>query len=117
MDIYKLKFTVLQQEMIRFLAIKAGKSFPARRIAQALNVSPTAIAKALPYLEKEKLITIIKDKESKRLAIEINRENPKVIAKKRILNLELLYESGLVEYLSEQFPAKTVILFLSYSFF
>ena len=35
---------------------------------------------------------------------------------KRAENLRLIYESGIVEYLSENFPAATIILFGSYSF-
>ena len=73
---YKLKLTILQQGILRFLSLNAGLSFNARRLSQRLEVSQTAIAKSLPLLERERLIKIEKDKESGRLAIELNRENP-----------------------------------------
>lgn len=95
---YKLKFTILQQEILRFLSIKSGLSFNARRLSQYLNVSQTAIAKSLPLLEKGQFIKVDKDKESGRLAIELNRNNPRVIEFKRAENLKLIYESGLADF-------------------
>ncbi len=116
MDIYKLKFTILQMEIVRFLFIKSGMSFNERGIARHLNVSPTAISNALEKLEKESLILVKKDKESKRLSIELNKDNPKVYNLKRVENLKLIYESGLIEFLSDNFPGSTIILFGSYSY-
>ena len=115
MDIYKLNFTVLQQEILRFLFIKSGMSFNERGLANHLDVSPTAVSNSLEKLEKENLILVKKDKESKRLSIELNKDNPKVYSLKRVENLRLIYESGLVEFLSDSFPGSSIILFGSYS--
>lgn len=114
-DIYKLKLTILQQEILNFLFIYAGSSFNARNLAKKLNVSSTAILKALPKLKKEDLIIIDKDKESGRLSIELNRDNKKVIYSKRVQNLKMIYDSGLVDFLIDLFPGNTIILFGSYS--
>jgi len=114
-NIYKLEFTILQQEILRFLFVNAGVSFNARRIANSLGVSSTAILKALPKLEKKNLINVQKDKESKRLSIKL-KDNKDVIFLKRVENLKLLYKSGIVEFLSEKFPGSTIVLFGSYSF-
>ena len=116
MDMYKLKFTTLQGEMLRFLSIKSGASFTARAIARHLRVSPTAIAKSLKRLEQEEMIKVNKDKESKRFSIQLNKDNPLTYQFKRADNLKLIYESGLLEYLSETLPTATIILFGSYSF-
>lgn len=113
---YKLKFTKLQNEILRFLFIKFGESFNLRRMAQNLSVSLTAVAKALKGLEKEELVVVKKDPESKRLSIKLNEKNSKVFFLKRVENLRLIYESGLVEVLSETFPGATIILFGSYAF-
>jgi DNA-binding MarR family transcriptional regulator len=112
---YKLKFTLLQQEILRFLSIKSGLSFNARRLSQHLNVSQTAIAKSLPLLEKENFIKIEKDRESARLAIELNRDSPKVIQFKRAENLKLIYESGLIDFLKQKFSESEIILSGLYS--
>ena len=115
MEIYKEKFTSLQKEILRFFFIKSGESFNQRQIALNLNVSPTAIAKSLPALEKESLIKLIKKEGDNRILVELNKDNPLVFNLKRAENLKMLYESGLAKYLSDNFAFTTIILFGSYS--
>lgn len=115
-SIYKLKLTILQQEILRLLFVKAGTSLNAHGIARALEVSQPAVSKALPMLEKEGLIKVSKDKDSKRLSIELNRDNHYVIWLKRVDNLKQIYESGLAKFLYDSLPGATVILFGSYAF-
>ncbi len=112
---YKLELTILQQEILRLLFTKTGISLNQRQIANFLNVSPPAIIKAIPNLEKEDLIKIKKDKETKRWAIELNRDNPKIMQLKRVDNLRTIYETGLVDFLEKEFAGATIILFGSYS--
>ena len=114
-NIYKLKLTNLQQEILRLLFIKTGTSLNQRNIARLLSVSQPAVMKALPKLEKENLIKIKQDKESKRWAIELNRENHKAMQLKRADNLKQIYESGLNDFLEQEFAGATIILFGSYS--
>ncbi len=111
---HKLRLTLLQQEILRFLFMNAGETFNARGLAIPLGVSQPAIAKALPSLEKQGFIRVTKDKKSKRLSIELNRENPLVIGMKRADNIRQIYESGLAEFLRESFPGCAVILFGSF---
>ncbi len=115
-NIYKLKLTVLQQEILRFLFVKAGRSFNARNIAVSLGVSQPAVSKALPLLAKEGFIKMQKDKESKRLSIELDRDDADVIGVKRADNLRQIYECGLYRLLYNAFAGATVILFGSYAF-
>lgn len=105
-NIYKLKLTVLQQEILRFLFVKAGKAFNARQLARGLEVSQPAISKALPFLEKLEYVKVAKDKESKRLSIELDRDNPLLMGLKRAENLRMVYESGLAEFLHDSFPGR-----------
>ncbi|MFH1432327.1 MAG: nucleotidyltransferase domain-containing protein [archaeon] len=114
-DIYKLKFTILQQEILRFLFVKAGVSFNARGIARSLGVSQTAVSKALPLLEKESLVEVKKDADSGRWAIRLNRSNPRTIALKRAENQKMLYESGALSFIEDELAGATIILFGSYS--
>lgn len=86
-----------------------------RRIAGLLEVSPPAVMKALPVLEKIDLVKIKQDVESKRWAVELNRDNYRVRQLKRADNLKQVYESGLVDYLEKEFAGATIILFGSYS--
>ncbi|MCX6742440.1 MAG: nucleotidyltransferase domain-containing protein [Candidatus Pacearchaeota archaeon] len=113
---YKPKLTILQQQILRLFFIKAGKSLNARDIARALKVSPPAVAKALPLLEKENFLKIKKDKESKRWLIELNRDSQRIIWLKRADNFKQIYESGLVQFFYDNFHSATIILFGSYAF-
>jgi predicted nucleotidyltransferase len=69
----------------------------------------------LPELEKEGLVKVHQDKESKRWSIELNRDNHKAIQLKRTDNLKQIYESGLADFLYNEFPGATIVLFGSYS--
>ena len=115
-NMYKLKLTNLQQEILKLLYVKAGTALNQRQISKILGVTPPAVMKALPLLEKESLIKIKQDKESKRWAIELNRDNHKVMQLKRAENLKMLYETEIVDFLAENFPGTTIILFGSYAF-
>ncbi len=112
---YKLKLTILQQEILRYFFMNAGKIFNARELAIFLEVSQPAVAKALPSLEKQNFVKVTKDRKSKRLSIELNRENPFVIGMKRADNIRQLYESCLADSLREIFPGCTVIVFGSFA--
>ena len=115
-NISKLKLTILQQEMLRFLYHNVGESFTARALSLSLNVSRTAISKALPSLEKNGFILVNKNKATKRLSIQLNADNHLVIGLKRADNLKQIYESGLAQFLYDSLPGATIILFGSYAF-
>ena len=114
-NIYKSEFTILQQEILRYLFVKAGMSFNARGLARPLERTQAGVIKALPELEKEGLVKIKKDKDSGRWSIELNRDNPKTIALKRVENLRRIYESEIVDFLEDNFTGSTIILFGSYA--
>jgi len=116
MDIYKLKFTRLQNEIFRLVCIKVGKPINQRGIAKLLKVSPTAISKALEGLKIEGLINIEKDLQMNLTLIELNGEDKKVIGLKRVENLKMIYESRIANYLEDKFPGSIIILFGSYSY-
>jgi predicted nucleotidyltransferase len=115
MDMYKLKWTRLQSEIFRFLCIRAGEQLNQRSIAKSLHVSPTSIAKALIPLEKSTLIKINKNSQMNLNLVEFNRDNHNAIDMKRVENLKMIYESGIVRFLTDNLPGSTIILFGSYS--
>jgi len=114
-NIYELKLSLLQQRIMRLLFVKTGNSLNMNNIAKILNVSQPAVLKSIPPLQKEKLIIAEQDKDSSRWAIGLNRDNKEVIGLKRADNLKQLYESGLIQYLYDNFPGATIILFGSYA--
>jgi predicted nucleotidyltransferase len=115
MDIPKIKFTTLQLEIFRLFCIKTGEKLNQRKIAKFLKVTPTAVAKALPSLEKENLIKINRSKEMNLNLIEFNRENNLAVNLKRAENLKLFYETELSDFLINNHPGCTIILFGSYA--
>lgn len=114
-NIYKLKWTNLQQDILRVLFIKAGTSLNQRQISNIINVTQPAVMKALPELEKEGFIKLEKDKMTKRWSIELNRNNQRIMQLKRVDNLKQIYESGLADFLDREYAGGTIILFGSYS--
>ena len=115
MNTYKFKWTRLQTEIFRFLAVSAGKRFNLRGIARALKVSPTAVSNSLSELEKDELIKVEKSKTMNLFLIEFNRDSQRAISLKRVENLRTIYESGLSDFLEDGLPGTTIILFGSYS--
>ena len=95
--------------------IHAGIKFTQNQIATSLEVSPAAVSKSLPILKDNDYVKIGKDQNTKRLSIILNRDNLRIIDLKRIENLKLLVESGLIDYLRINLPGKQIILFGSYS--
>jgi predicted nucleotidyltransferase len=114
-NMYKLKLTLLQQDVLGLLFAYPEKSFTGRAISLSLGVSQPGVSKALRGLNKYSLITLSKDEESKRLTIRLNRDNDVVTGIKRADNLRNLYETGLVRLLEDQLEGATITLFGSYS--
>ena len=114
MDIYELKFTALQSKIIRLMCAEVGNQLNQRTMAKFLKVTPTAIAKALKGLEN--IVKVEKSKTMNLNTVELNRNNPEVFQIKRIENLKMAYDSGLPDFLEDQFPGATIILFGSYSY-
>jgi predicted nucleotidyltransferase len=111
MDIYKLNFTALQLEIFSLLCLRAGEKLSQREIAIILKVSPTAITNSI-----KGLLPLIKIEKTKTINfISFNRDNQKAFALKRIENLKNIYLSGLSDYLEQELPGATIILFGSYS--
>ncbi len=113
MDIYKLKWTVLEQEIFSLLCIKAGERLSQREIAKLLNVSPTAVSNSTKKLKDSNLIKVEKTKTIN--FVSFNRDEPSAIDLKRVENLKNLYISGLSAYLEKELAGSTVMLFGSYS--
>jgi predicted nucleotidyltransferase len=113
MDMYQLKWTRLQSEIFRLLCIRAGQALSLRETARALKVSPTAVSGALAGIGD--YAAVKKSKTMNLLSISLNRDSQKTIQMKRVENLKMVYESGLSDFLFNEFPGCAVILFGSYS--
>jgi predicted nucleotidyltransferase/DNA-binding XRE family transcriptional regulator len=115
MDTYKIKFTRVQNEIFRLFCIKAGTTLNQRTVAKMIGISPTTVANALPLLEKEGMVKLEKGNNINLNSVSLNRDSEKAIFFKKIENLKMLYESGVIQFLYNKFPGSTIILFGSYA--
>jgi len=106
---YKLKFTRLQNEILRLLCIKCADSLSQREIAECLEVSATAISKSIGDLEVAKLVKYQRHRRMNLNLVSLDRENPDVIRMKQAVNLMMVHECGLSAYLKEN-SEKAVII-------
>ena len=113
MDMYKLKWTMLEQDIFALLCVNAGEKLSQREIAKLLGVSPTAVANSLPKLKEYNLVKIEKTKTIN--FVSFNRDEQKALELKRVDNLKNIYVSELSTYLFHALPGGTIILFGSYS--
>ncbi|MFA6073015.1 MAG: nucleotidyltransferase domain-containing protein [Candidatus Woesearchaeota archaeon] len=114
MDTTTLKFTALQNQIFRLMCINSGQKLNQREIALHLNATPTGIAKALLALKQNELIIINKNHKMNLNLISLNR-NQRTLKLKQLENLKQIYELELTEYLEENYPGTTIILFGSYA--
>ena len=112
---YKLKFTVLQYEILKVLCVKAGEKLNQRQIALLLGVTSPAIAKALKPLTERELIITHRSPRMNLVEIELNRRSRQAIVFKRAENLKTITETGLDTALEDIYPGTTIILFGSYA--
>ncbi len=113
MDIYRLKWTILEQAIFSLLCIKAGERLSQRDVAKIINVSPTAVSNPIKNLKKKNLVKVEKTKTIN--FVFFNRDELGAVELKRAENLKNIYISGLSAYLEKEFAGATVILFGSYS--
>lgn len=86
-----------------------------RSLARKIRLSHTLVSQTAKKLEKEKNLKSKKTKLQKEIWLDL--ENQDNINKKRIYNLNKIFESGLISYLEEEFEIpKSITLFGSYSF-
>ena len=111
MDTYLLKWTHLEHEVFLLLSIHAGEKLSQREIAKILKMSPTTVSncvinlKDIVNIEKTKTINFIS----------LNRDDKKAIQLKRAENFRNIYIFGLADYLEQELPGSTILLFGSYS--
>ncbi len=85
-----------------------------RELSRKLKLSMPTIILATDKLSKEGLI--IKTRGKVLTTVKADREKAKFIRHKRLYNLEEIYDSGIIEYLTETYNyPRCIILFGSYS--
>ncbi|MBU2523179.1 MAG: nucleotidyltransferase domain-containing protein [Nanoarchaeota archaeon] len=102
-----------KQKVLKVLFNYPEKEFSLTDLAKEATVSKAHLGRILENLLNENIIQIIKL--SKIWRIKANQSNPRFINAKIVYNLGLIYESGLVEFLTDHFKnPKAIILFGSF---
>ena len=71
MDMYKVKWTRLQSEIIKFLCISVGRAVSLRELSRKLHKTPTAVSNGLIELKKDGIVRVEKSENIKLLSIEL----------------------------------------------
>jgi len=100
--------------ILNFFIKEPEKQFHIRQISKLLNKSPTTISKYLKELRGKNIL--ISEKKLNHLLFKANVENKKFKQLKLNYNLNLLYGSGLIDYLTKElnYP-EAIILFGSFA--
>lgn len=102
------------QKVLEIFFENPSKEFHLRELSRLLKLSMPTIISTTDALCKENLI--LKNKGRVLTRTIANRENINFIRQKRLYNLEKIYTSGILDYLSNVYNhPKTIILFGSYS--
>jgi predicted nucleotidyltransferase len=104
----------ITQKVLSVFFENPSRTFHLRELSRLLRKSLPTVMTATDELAKEQLIT--KTKGSVMTTLTANRDKEQFIRKKRLYNLESIYESGLLEALKKAYNnPKTIVLFGSFS--
>ena len=100
-------------DIINYFIQNPGKEYHVRELAKLTKKSPTTVSKYLKQLEKEKILFSIK--KFNHLFFKANQTSSFYKDKKLFYNVNLLRESGLVEYLKDKYDSEAIVLFGSFA--
>lgn len=101
-------------KILEYFVREPEKEFHVRQISKLLKKSPTTISKYLKRLEKEKVLK--SERKFNHLFFKANIDSIKFKKLKLKYNLDLLHNSGLVDYLIDEFNhPEAIILFGSFA--
>jgi len=92
-----------------------GIGFQLREISRKINIAPTSVKKYLNELEKENLIVRGKHRIHEYPIYYANRDNENFKFLKKLDNIIIITETGLLNYLSDECMPDVIILFGSAS--
>lgn len=101
-------------ELLEFFIKEPEKEFHGRQLSKILRKSPTTILKYLKDYEKQRVLK--SEKKLNHLLFKANSESKAFRQLKLGYNLNILNETGLIDYLAEQFNyPEAIVLFGSFA--
>lgn len=107
-----MKHSLTKERILNILFEQPTRVFHLRELSRIIEISANSITTALKELKKEELV--ITEKQFL-LNIKANLENQNFKHLKRVSNLRKIYSSGLLDYIKEEYPLSTIIIFGSFS--
>ncbi len=104
-----------KEKVLNCIFAEPDKSFHIRLLGRLTKLHPNTIITITDELVKEGYITKELDKETKFSIIKANTSNRMYKLTKQYMNVKNLYESGLIDFLNEQYAYPAIILFGSYA--
>lgn len=100
-------------KILKELFDKPTYSFHVRELARITKLNPNTIINITEKMKKEKLINKVNKKHL--VEISLNLENKKTIEKKRVYNLQRIYDCGVIDFLIKNYSPKFISLIGTYS--
>jgi predicted nucleotidyltransferase len=104
---------ILDDKVVSLIFRYPEKWIHIREISRKVKVSPNSVRRILERLEKEGIIQ--KKKDGNMVKIRSSLDNKNYKNNKRVYNLNSVYKSGVVDFLSKNYNPKAIVLFGSYS--
>ena len=103
----------IKEEIRRFFSIYPTSRLRVRQMERELNLPLPSVIRYCKELEKENILK--KEKISNIYLYSADRSSKSYLFEKRLFNVKLLFESGLVDHLIKEYSNPTILLFGSYS--
>ncbi len=104
-----------KEKILKHIFAEPDKSFHIRLLARLTKLHPNTIITSTNELVKQGYITKEQNKETKLSIIKANLSSRMYKLTKQYMNVKSLYESGLIDFLNEQYAYPAIILFGSYA--
>jgi len=109
-----MKTNTTKEKILELLFMFPLRKFHLREISKILKISTPSISNSVKQLEKEKMVNHI-NQTKPIYEIHANFSSQKFKNMKRVHNLKSIYCSGFYDFLIENFPFSTIVLFGSYA--
>ncbi len=104
----------MDNKILEFFIKEPEREFHVRQLSKLLKKSPTTISKYLKELEKKRILK--SEKKLNHLLFKANNDNKKFKQLKLDYNLNVLQDSGIINYLIEKFNyPEAIVLFGSFA--
>ena len=108
-----MKIRDIKEQIRNFFFVNPSVKMRVRQIERGLKLPIPSVIRYTKELEKEGILK--REKIAEAVLFSADRASKSFLLQKKLYNIKLLYESGLIEYLINEFSNPILIVFGSYS--